>query len=44
MLDFVQAKLGAFKRNSDKLLSKNIFHILHPEKKKINLYDLLDSP
>ena len=35
MLDFVQAKLCAFKRNSD---------ILHPEKKKINLYDLLDSP
>lgn len=44
MLQFVQTKINNVKRTSDKLLSRNIFQTLHPEKKNVNLYDLLDSP
>lgn len=44
MLQFVQAKVDNVRRSSDKLLSRSIFQLLHPEKKKVNLYDLLDSP
>jgi hypothetical protein len=44
MLSFVQDKISNIKRTSDKLLSRTIFHILHPERPKTNLYDLLDSP
>lgn len=44
MLQFVQGKIDNVRRSSDKLLSRSIFQILHPEHKKVNLYDLLDSP
>lgn len=44
MLSFVQDKISNIKRTSDKLLSRTIFHILHPSRTATNLYDLLDSP
>lgn len=44
MLTFLHQKISNVKRTSDKLLSRSIFHILHPDKPKANLYDLLDSP
>lgn len=43
MIDFVQGKIDNVKRVKDKILSRAIFQILHPNVNK-NLYDLLDSP
>jgi hypothetical protein len=40
----VRSKINNVNRNSDKLLSRTIFQILHPDQKSRNLYDLLDSP
>jgi hypothetical protein len=44
MLSFVKEKISNIKRTSDKLLSRTIFHILHPNRPATNLYDLLESP